>query len=155
MLDALVGNTDRHHENWAIIVAQRGREGVVEAELAPLYDTASSLGRERIDEDRIRRLSGRRGAPTFDAYWRKMPSRWFRFPGDEKHLHPLDAFRLAALRYPAAGNIWLAQCATLTDAAIDALIMEVPAERISDSGRQFAKRMVQFGRGQLASGTSI
>jgi hypothetical protein len=151
MLDALVGNTDRHHENWAIIVAQTGRDGVIEAELAPLYDTASCLGRERIDEDRIRRLSGKPGAPTFEAYWRKMPSRWFRDPGDQKHLHPINAFKLAAEHYPAAARIWLAQCASLTDSAIDALIAEIPAERISDPARQFAKRMLQFGREQLIS----
>jgi len=149
MLDALVGNTDRHHENWAIIVAQTGRDGIIEAELAPLYDTASCLGRERIDEDRTRRLSGKPGAPTFEAYWKKMPSRWFRAPDDEKHLHPIDAFKLAARHYPAAARIWLEQCARFTDIAIDALIAEIPAERISGPARRFAKRMLQFGREQL------
>lgn len=155
MLDALVGNTDRHHENWAIIVFQTGRDGVSEAELAPLYDTASCLGRERIDEDRLRRMSGRPGAPTFEAYWKKMPSRWFRAPGDDKHLHPIDAFKLAAQRYPTAASIWLSQCSKVTDAAIDALVIEVPAERISRPGRQFAKRMLQFGREQLISQASV
>jgi hypothetical protein len=40
LLDALVGNTDRHHENWGVI---RLPEGTVH--LAPTFDHASSLGR--------------------------------------------------------------------------------------------------------------
>lgn len=38
LLDALLGNTDRHHENWALIRSLDG--GLV---LAPSYDHASSL----------------------------------------------------------------------------------------------------------------
>ena len=47
MLDALIGNTDRHHENWGILV-RRGR-GVLLGEVAPSFDHASSLGRELRD----------------------------------------------------------------------------------------------------------
>jgi hypothetical protein len=151
MLDALIGNTDRHHENWAIIVSQVSRDGVIEAELAPSYDTASCLGREMTDIDRVRRLSGKRGEATFEAYWRRMPSRWFREAGDVKCLRPSDAFALAARRYPDAGRIWLAKCAMLTDAAIDGLLIEIPVVRISDPARQFARRMLQFAREQLTS----
>src|SRR5690606_28493487 len=44
MLDALIGNTDRHHENWGV-VSTRTSAGHALA-LAPSYDHASSLGRE-------------------------------------------------------------------------------------------------------------
>ena len=53
-LDALIGNTDRHHENWGILL------GRVEASasgrlltLSPTYDHASSLDRELRDEKRV------------------------------------------------------------------------------------------------------
>ncbi len=39
--DALIGNTDRHHENWGVING---------SELSPIYDNGISLG-WRIDED--------------------------------------------------------------------------------------------------------
>ena len=48
VLDALIGNTDRHHENWGIVV-QQGENGW-EGYLAPSFDHASSLGRELRDE---------------------------------------------------------------------------------------------------------
>jgi hypothetical protein len=45
VLDALMGNTDRHHENWGI---SRRREGENwKGRLAPTFDHASSLGRGR------------------------------------------------------------------------------------------------------------
>jgi len=144
MLDALVGNTDRHHENWAIIVSQSPHAGANEAELAPLYDTASCLGRECTDADRSRRLSGQPSAPTFESYWRKMPSRWYRDPGDRKHLHPVAAFKLASQHYPAAARIWLDRVPRLTDEVIDGLIASVPAERMTEPSRLFARKLLQY-----------
>lgn len=48
MLDAVIGNTDRHHENWGILRKRVGDrwQGMV----APTFDHASSLGRELRDE---------------------------------------------------------------------------------------------------------
>ena len=51
MLDALIGNTDRHHENWAII--QAGRQYC----LAPTFDHASCLGFNLSDAERIDRMT--------------------------------------------------------------------------------------------------
>jgi hypothetical protein len=50
VLDALIGNTDRHHENWAL--PRRDESGTSSYRLAPSFDHASSLGREMFDERR-------------------------------------------------------------------------------------------------------
>ena len=58
-LDAVIGNTDRHHENWGML---RRRVGEREAGgLGPSFDHASSLGRELLDRKRILRLDTRGG----------------------------------------------------------------------------------------------
>lgn len=49
IFDALIGNVDRHHENWGILRKQL-REGNYRGRLAPSFDHASSLGRELADE---------------------------------------------------------------------------------------------------------
>lgn len=49
LLDALVGNTDRHHENWAWTFHPLSPDLKT---LAPTFDHASSLGRELTDEHR-------------------------------------------------------------------------------------------------------
>ena len=48
VLDALIGNTDRHHENWGIL--RKRTEGGWTGIVAPTFDHASSLGRELADE---------------------------------------------------------------------------------------------------------
>ena len=53
VLDALICNTDRHHENWGFLTTYKTREtGVVGPSfgMAPSFDHASSLGRELLDE---------------------------------------------------------------------------------------------------------
>ena len=47
VFDAVIGNVDRHHENWGIL----GKlvNGSLKERLAPTFDHASSLGRELLD----------------------------------------------------------------------------------------------------------
>ena len=58
VLDAIVGNTDRHHENWGLLIRRTGLNFRVR--IAPSFDHASSLGRELSDEQRKRRLDEER-----------------------------------------------------------------------------------------------
>lgn len=55
VLDALICNTDRHHDNWGLL---RGlsKQGKTMHSIAPSFDHASSLGRELRDERRKRIL---------------------------------------------------------------------------------------------------
>jgi hypothetical protein len=52
LLDAWLGNGDRHHENWGFVVQLP--EGI--PHLSPTYDHASCLGRELLDEKRQERI---------------------------------------------------------------------------------------------------
>ena len=55
LLDGVIGNTDRHHENWMIAwVLDHGDKLI---EIMPSFDHASSLGRELTD-DRRRQIPG-------------------------------------------------------------------------------------------------
>ncbi len=47
IFDAVIGNVDRHHENWGILRKRVGGEW--RGRLAPTFDHASSLGRELLD----------------------------------------------------------------------------------------------------------
>ena len=55
LLDGLVGNTDRHHENW--MTAYMVDSGNAFVEELPSFDHASSLGRELSDARRCRILN--------------------------------------------------------------------------------------------------
>lgn len=51
VLDALIANQDRHHENWGVILGPNG-----DVSLAPTFDHGSSLARNETDENRVARL---------------------------------------------------------------------------------------------------
>jgi hypothetical protein len=48
LFDALIGNTDRHQDNWGLIF--RPKEGQMLCRLAPLFDNGTSLGHERFTD---------------------------------------------------------------------------------------------------------
>jgi hypothetical protein len=56
--DALIGNTDRHQDNWAILFRTEN-SSVSFARLSPLFDNGTSLGHERFT-DRVRNWSEER-----------------------------------------------------------------------------------------------
>jgi len=55
VLDALIGNTDRHHQNWGILRRVRPNGGI-EHEVAPSFDHASALGRNVPAEEGVERV---------------------------------------------------------------------------------------------------
>jgi hypothetical protein len=63
VLDALIGNTDRHHMNWGVL-DDPGSPRV----LAPTFDHASSLGFLLSDEQRNLRLDTTDPRQTVEAY---------------------------------------------------------------------------------------
>lgn len=101
----LIGNTDRHHENWALRVS-RHEGGRIRMELAPSYDHASSLGRELSDDSRARRLSTRDDRATVEAYARKARSAIYRDERDHTPMTPLMAYIQAATQHAIAGRAW-------------------------------------------------
>ena len=64
-LDALIGNTDRHEENWSAV---RPAEAGSRRRLSPTFDHASSMGFLLSDEDRQQRLSTRDSNRTPEGF---------------------------------------------------------------------------------------
>ena len=84
LLDALIGNTDRHHENWAVIESE-GKQM-----LAPSYDHASCLGRELGDPERADRLRGGDRQRTVARYCERTRPALYEAPGDRRPLRGSD-----------------------------------------------------------------
>ena len=144
MLDTLVGNTDRHHENWGIVVLpDRG------VHLAPTFDHASSLGCHLLDNKRAERL--RTADRNYDvaAFAARARSALY---GHEVEAHPLptiDAFLNAARHKPRAARYWLGKLDTFTEAEIAIIMSNVPRGRISDTAVEFASRLILINKDRL------
>ena len=142
-LDALIGNTDRHHENWGIVRRCEGSGWV--GSLAPSYDHASSLGRELTDERRDARLRnggvGRylergRGGIYWEQDARRVPN-------------PLRLALLAVERYPDIFVPALRNLDRLSESSIVRIVNRVPDDWMSESARRFAVSIMRYNIAKL------
>ena len=143
VLDAVIGNTDRHHENWGIVRERSGEEW--RGGLAPSFDHASSLGRELLDSKRILRLE----EATVPAYTEKGRGAIY-IPGHRKRgPSPLGLIRssLSTLR-PYLGTA-LEHLSRLGDSDIREIVDRVPTGWMSAPARAFAMTQISYSRNQL------
>jgi hypothetical protein len=147
VLDALIGNTDRHHENWGILRRRVGDgwEGM----LAPTFDHASSLGRELLDanegkcRERLLRESrvgeyaekGRGG-----VYWEVT---------DERGLSPLELVRRAATLHREPFKSALSPLRFANRQLVQALFDPVPAAWMTPLQREFAIEFMCYNYKEL------
>lgn len=141
-LDALIGNVDRHHENWGV---QRSPDHISEISLAPSFDHASSLGRELIDTRRERLLSenavgryserGRGG-----IYW---------IENESRGPSPLELARRAASDYPARFSPALRRLRNWDESALSEIVRRVPTDWMSETARKFAIELMLYNLSEL------
>lgn len=139
MLDALVSNQDRHHENWGLVAGQDC--GIT---LAPTFDHAASLGRNEPDEARLDRLRTKDKGRSVEAYVNRARSALYKSSKSAKPLTTLDAFNEAARLRPIAANYWLSRLARLSFDDIEAIFNNIPSSEISDLAREFAMKMIEI-----------
>ena len=149
VLDALIGNTDRHHENWGILRKVDPQE---EPEtVAPTFDHASSLGRELRDEGtgktRRRFLDEVRIASYSEAgrgaiYWQS---------SSKKGPSPLELLRCAAERYPDTFRPGLARLDDLHEDALRRIVARIPEAWMSDLAQTFSVELMSYNLQQIKS----
>lgn len=141
VFDALVGNTDRHHQNWGVLLERRRRRGQAPdfaLQLAPTFDHASSLGRELTDEARQRYLHD----GTVERYILRARGGIFADAETKRGMSPVALARMLAHHHPAFFRPWQARVVNLADDVCHDLLARVPDERISSLGRDFATALV-------------
>ncbi|WP_295392106.1 hypothetical protein [uncultured Thiodictyon sp.] len=144
LLDALIGNQDRHHENWGLI--NSARHGLT---LAPTFDHASSLGRNETDEVRIERLTTRDSGRSVRAYAARATSGLYETHTSKKALSTLDAFTHALWANPSAAAYWLECLDGLDSAHFETILNEVPGDFMTQPARDFALRLLSANRDRL------
>jgi hypothetical protein len=123
LLDALVGNTDRHQDNWAVIRSPTGPR------LSPSFDHASCLGFQISDQERLERLVGE-GNRTISRYAARAHTK---FDGRPSPLNvALEGMTLAGERARAHWTDALERSPDLYE-----LVSELPDERMSAPAKRF------------------
>jgi HipA-like C-terminal domain len=144
MLDTWIANQDRHHENWGFIVSPERT-----IHLAPTFDHASSLGWNETDETRTQRLTTRDRRRDMDRYVMKAVSAFFSLPTSAKPMTTLEVFREASKIRPPAAKAWVDRLSRISDNDVTNIFDQVPVDRISDTARRFAMKMLELNQKRL------
>lgn len=144
VLDALIGNTDRHHENWGFLwqvqvdidECEAGRISK-EYEVAPTFDLGSSLGRELLDAKRLQHLKNK----TVENYLRKARGGIY-LPGAKRGASPLALVESTGREFPDYFRPALDRLRATPLVQMTAIVDCVPAERMTPAARDFAKAML-------------
>ena len=149
VLDALIGNTDRHHENWGLLVRDVSggfqESAGTRIRVAPSFDHASSLGRELRDEKREEIVD--RG--TIASYVHKARGGVYLKPTDRHGANPLELIRIASEEFPVYFRTALEKVSSVPINSILALIDEVPGARMSSSAQRLSKAFLTYTHSAL------
>ena len=135
MLDCLIANQDRHHENWSWIISPSK-----EVFLSPTYDHASGLGCREDDKTKKERLEtndSRRQVSHFVAR-AKTP-----FYDKGKRLTTLEAFELCADENKEAAIYWLDKLEKLEIHRVKEIFNAIPDALISKESVEFALKILE------------
>jgi hypothetical protein len=138
MLDALVGNQDRHEENWALIV----HEGILY--LAPTFDHASSLGRNESDQRREVLLRDDRAMTAYVDRARSLI-----YGANQVRLGTHQAFEECLKLAVRGSSYWLGRLENLQGEQFRQILDYVPPDWMNDVERAFALRMLLLNRERL------
>lgn len=152
VLDALVGNTDRHHENWGIILRRvavptpsksQGLSMRLQASIAPTFDHGSCLGRELLDERAELLLAEPRG---IHRYIRKATGGIFADDQARKGLSPMALVERIAATYPALVKPWQNRVGGLPADFALPLLDRIPDHIMSQTSRKFVVAFLEQTR---------
>jgi hypothetical protein len=148
VLDALIGNTDRHHENWGIL-RKRTESGDWRGMVAPTFDHASSLGRELVDDSpgkcRRRILEEKR----IGQYAEKAPGAIFWHDLDRKGVSPLTLVRQAAPLHRDLFKLAMRRLEKIDRPILELIVWRVPESWMSELARTFAVELMCYNLNQL------
>ena len=147
MLDALIANSDRHHENWGFLVAWDEKPPRVK--LAPTFDHASSFCREVAEKVR-ERLNTKDKERQADAFCRSPKAKSAFCDKDGRPFSPLEAFKEAMRLAPEKErNMWLDKLEKLNPRRDLTFAFGDHCDAVAPESREFALQMVEVNRGRL------
>ena len=143
ILDALIGNTDRHHENWGLQRQNLG--GDWSSFIAPSFDHASSLGRELLDERRERLLRENR----VGLYAENGHGGIFWLENESRGASPLELVRRAVREYPVLFQTSMRRLERANEDSLWEIVERVPDDWMSDYAREFAIVLMRYNLNEL------
>jgi len=143
LLDVLISNQDRHHENWGLVIMGEN------VHLAPTFDHASSLGRNETDNNRHNRLKTKDRGNSVEEFVKRAKSALYDTPTNAKALTTLEAFEEAFKIRPDACRYWLETLCGINNNAYFEIFAQIPEGEISEIGIEFALKRLECNTNRL------
>jgi len=140
VLDAMILNTDRHHQNWALIRYTTSSNELRGHRMAPTFDHASSLGRN-VTPDQLKAWALR--PAQIDRYARAAPGLIYALSTDAKGLNPIELVKLALRVKPDHVRPWLHRLHTLDPGMLEAIVYRVPPDVMSAEQQSFTAALLK------------
>lgn len=134
MLDCLISNPDRHHENWGFIVGDNN------IYLTPTYDHASGLGCRESEKNKEDRLNSNDSRFQVENFVKKAKTP---FHNRTKNLKTIEAFTLCADANKNIAIYWLDKLEKLDLNDIENVFNMVPKDLISKVSIKFAMKILE------------
>jgi hypothetical protein len=147
VFDAVIGNTDRHHENWAILRKHVGDRW--QGMIAPTFDHASSLGRELVDSAEGKCRQKRLKDHSVGSYAEKAPGEVYILGTETKGPSPLAVVRRASQEYPELCRHALSRLEQLSQVAIDEILTGMPSGWMTDITVDFVREFLRYSVSEL------
>lgn len=154
ILDALIGNTDRHHENWGVIqilgslhLRERSRRlfGVDYLRIiAPSFDHASSLGRELVDSGKPKSRNALLADNRVGDYAENGRGGIYWSEQVRHGVSPIELVRRAAATYPEIFEPGLEKARKLKPTILEDIINRIPTEWMTSTARRFAYELMCY-----------
>lgn len=149
ILDAVIRNVDRHHENWGILC--RVVDGRLKDRLAPTFDHASSLGRELIDTGRGRSRHRFLSELGIDRYAERAPGAVFIAEASRRGPSPLALMRWGVIQtdYGVFFRKALTKLDNLNVEVVQEIVSKIPSSWMTGLAREFVVRLVTYNIDEL------
>lgn len=145
MLDTLIANQDRHHQNWGAL-----RDGD-RRWLAPTFDHGAGLARNELDIKRRRRLDAGDRQRQMEAFARRAKSGFYGSVDDSRTLRSHDCFAKWRAIDEAAAEFWIECLSRLRVEQFSDLIGRVPEARMTPSAKEFTLELLLTNQRLLLS----
>lgn len=142
MLDCLISNQDRHHENWSWIMSPSK-----EFFLSPTYDHGSALGCRESDEEKTERLTTKDKGRMVKHFVTKAKTPFF--DNKDKNLKTIEAFKLCADSNKDIAIYWLNKLENLDINKVIEVFNKIPKHLISNVSIEFALKILEENKVRL------
>ena len=149
VLDAVIGNVDRHHENWGVL--GKRVDGRWKGRLAPTFDHASSLGRELVDTGASKSRERFLNELGVDRYAEQGHGAVFAGEGNRRGPSPLELVRWCVRHsdYQWLFRTALRKVDNLTSESVVDIVARIPVSWMTELSKEFVIRLVDYNLCEL------